>query len=109
MTEEELRRWQAEISADPVNADISSLDPAEYKFLDLYRQLIVEYKQGVDAGDGIRNHDYWDAHVAWFVTKNLTVVAAFAETGDKDRFYSHGSTKKLGVGSGAGFSVQYQF
>ena len=34
----------------------------------------VEYKQGVDAGDGIRNHDYWDAHVAWFVTKNLTVV-----------------------------------
>ena len=69
----------------------------------------VEYKQGVDAGDGIRNHDYWDAHVAWFVTKNLTVVAAFAETGDKDRFYRHGSTKKLGVGSGAVFSVQYQF
>ena len=63
----------------------------------------------VDAGDGIRNHDYWDAHVAWFVTKNLTVVAAFAETGDKDRFYRHGSTKKLGVGSGAVFSVQYQF
>lgn len=69
----------------------------------------VEYKQGVDAGDGIRNHDYWDAHVAWFVTKNLTVVAAFAETGDKGRFYRHGSTKKLGVGSGAVFSVQYQF
>ena len=69
----------------------------------------VEYKQGVDAGDGIRNHDYWDAHVAWFVTKNLTVVAAFAETGDKDRFYRRGSTKKLGVGSGAVFSVQYQF
>ena len=38
----------------------------------------VEYKQGVDAGDGIRNHDYWDAHVAWFVTKRLTLVAAFA-------------------------------
>ena len=69
----------------------------------------VEYKQGVDAGDGIRNHGYWDAHVAWFVTKNLIVVAAFAETGDKDRFYRHGSTKKLGVGSGAVFSVQYQF
>ena len=51
MTEEELRRWQAEISADPVNADISSLDPAEYKFLDLYRQLIVEYKQGVKTLD----------------------------------------------------------
>ena len=69
----------------------------------------VEYKQGVDAGDGIRNHDYWDAHVAWFVTKRLTLVAAFAETGDKDKFYRKGSTKNLGVGSGAVFSIQYQF
>ena len=69
----------------------------------------VEYKQGVNAGDGIRNHDYWDAHVAWFVTKQLTLVAAFAETGDKDKFYRHGSAKDLGVGSGAVFSIQYQF
>ena len=71
--------------------------------------LGFEYKQGVNAGDGIRNHDYWDAHVAWFVTKQLTLVAAFAETGDKDKFYRHGSAKDLGVGSGAVFSVQYQF
>ena len=69
----------------------------------------LEYKQGIDAGDGIRNHDYYDAHVAWFVTKKLTLVAAFAETGDKDRFYRKGSAKKLGVGSGAVFSIQYQF
>ena len=69
----------------------------------------LEYKQGVNVGDDIRNHDYYDAHVAWFVTKNLTLVAAFAETGDKDRFYRNGNTKKLGVGSGAVFSVQYQF
>ena len=69
----------------------------------------LEYKQGVDAGDGIRNHDYWDGHVAWFVTKRLTLVAAFAETGDKDKFYRKGSTKNLGVGSGAVFSIQYQF
>ena len=69
----------------------------------------VEYKQGVDAGDGIRNHDYWDAHVAWFVTKKLTLVGAFAETGDKDKFYRKGSTKNLGVGSGFVLSVQYQF
>ena len=69
----------------------------------------LEYKQGVDAGDGIRNHDYWDAHVAWFVTKRLTLVAAFAETGDKDKFYRKGSAKNLGVGSGAVFSIQYQF
>jgi len=69
----------------------------------------LEYKQGVDAGDGIRNHDYWDGHVAWFVTKNLTLVAAFAETGDKDKFYRKGSAKNLGVGAGAVFSIQYQF
>ena len=69
----------------------------------------LEYKQGVNAGDGIRNHDYWDAHVAWFVTKRLTLVAAFAETGDKDKFYRKGSAKNLGVGSGAVFSIQYQF
>ena len=69
----------------------------------------LEYKQGVDAGDGIRNHDYWDAHVAWFVTKRLSLVAAFAETGDKDKFYRGGSAKNLGVGSGAVFSIQYQF
>ena len=76
----------------------------------------LEYKQGVDAGDtsvtgghSIRNHDYWDAHVAWFVTKRLTLVAAFAETGDKDKFYSKGNVKNLGVGSGAVFSIQYQF
>ena len=69
----------------------------------------LEYKQGVDAGDGIRNHDYWDGHVAWFVTDRLTLVAAFAETGDKDKFYRKGSAKNLGVGSGAVFSIQYQF
>ncbi|MBR6734184.1 MAG: PLP-dependent transferase [Kiritimatiellae bacterium] len=37
------------------------------------------------------------------------IVAAFAETGDKDKFYRKGSTKNLGVGSGAVFSIQYQF
>lgn len=69
----------------------------------------LEYKQGVNVGDNIRNHDYYDAHVAWFVTKNLTLVAAFVETGNKDHFYRNGNTKKLGVGSGAVFSIQYQF
>ena len=69
----------------------------------------LEYKQGVDAGDGIRNHDYYDAHVAWFVTKKLTLVGAFVETGDKDKFYRKGSTKNLGVGSGFVLAVQYQF
>ena len=69
----------------------------------------VEYKQGARVGDGIRNHDYWDGHVAWFVNNNLTLVAAFAETGDPDKFYRKGSAKNLGVGSGLVLSVQYQF
>lgn len=69
----------------------------------------LEYKQGARVGDGIRNHDYYDGHVAWFVTKKLTLVAAFVETGDKDKFYRRGSAKNLGVGSGLVLSVQYQF
>jgi len=69
----------------------------------------IEYKQGARVGDGIRNHDYWDGHVAWFVDDSLTLVAAFVQTGDKDKFYRDGSTKNLGVGSGLVFSVQYQF
>ena len=68
-----------------------------------------EYKQGARVGDGIRNHDYYDGHVAWFVNKNLTLVAAFAETGNKDKFTRRGSAKNLGVGSGLVLSVQYQF
>ena len=68
-----------------------------------------EYQQGVNAGDGIRNHDYYDLHVAWFATKQLTFVGAYVATGDKDRFYRHGSAKNLGVGDGLVLSAQYQF
>ena len=68
-----------------------------------------EYKQGVDVGDGITNHDYFDGHVAWFVNKQLTLVGAYAYTGDKDRFYRDGHTDRLGVGGGFVLSVQYQF
>ena len=68
-----------------------------------------EYKQGVRVGDGITNHDYFDGHVAWFVTDSLTLVGAYAYTGDKDRFYRDGKTDRLGVGGGFVLSVQYQF
>ena len=68
-----------------------------------------EYKQGVHVGDGISNHDYFDGHVAWFVTDTLTLVGAYAYTGDKDRFYRRGKTDRLGVGGGFVLSVQYQF
>ena len=69
-----------------------------------------EYKSGVDAEtSGIRNHDYYDGHVAWFVTPQLTLVGAYAYTGDRDRFYRDGNPKNLGFGSGLVRSVQYQF
>ena len=68
-----------------------------------------EYKQGVDVGDGITNHDYFDGHIAWFINPELTFVAAYAYTGDKDKFYRDGSTERLGVGGGFVLSLQYQF
>ena len=57
----------------------------------------------------LTNHDYFDGHVAWFVTDSLTLVGAYAYTGDKDRFYRDGRTDRLGVGGGFVLSVQYQF
>lgn len=68
----------------------------------------LEYKQGVDAGrtaaGPIQNSDYWDGHVAWFVTDKLTLVAAYADTGDTGKGFSD-----LGVGGGLVLSAQYQF
>ena len=63
--------------------------------------LGVEYKQGVDAGN-IKNADYYDYHVAWFVNDKLTLVGAYVDTGDTD-----GS--KLGLGGGLVLSAQYAF
>ena len=63
----------------------------------------VEYRQGINVGDHIENADYWNGHVAWFVTKQLTLVGAYVSTGNKDKH------KKLGVGDGFVLSAQYQF
>lgn len=64
----------------------------------------VEYKQGVDAGNGIQNSDYWNGHVAWFATDKLTLVAAYADTGDETK-----GASDLGVGGGLVLSAQYAF
>ncbi len=64
----------------------------------------VEYQQGIKVGDGIENADYWNGHVAWFVTKQLTLVGAYVNTGNKDKGF-----KPLGVGDGFVLSAQYQF
>lgn len=61
-----------------------------------------EYKQGAKFDD-FKNANYWDAHVAWFVNKNLTLVGAYVNSGD------HESTSKVGLGDGVVFSIQYAF
>jgi hypothetical protein len=61
-----------------------------------------EYKQGAKFDD-FKNADYWDAHIAWFVNKNLTLVGAYVNAGDNE------STSKVGLGDGVVFSIQYAF
>jgi hypothetical protein len=61
-----------------------------------------EYKQGAKFDD-FKNANYWDAHVAWFANKNLTLVGAYVNSGD------HESTSKVGLGDGVVFSIQYAF
>ena len=46
MTEDEIMGWQISINSDPVNTDISRIEPVAYKFLDQYRELILECKSG---------------------------------------------------------------
>ena len=64
----------------------------------------LEYRQGVNVGEGIKNADYWDGHVAWFVNEHFTLVGAYVSTGNKDKGFD-----KLGIGDGFVLSAQYQF
>ena len=64
--------------------------------------LGLEYKQGASF-DSFKNADYWDAHVAWFGNKNLTLVLAYVNAGDEK------STSKVGLGDGVVLSTQYAF
>jgi hypothetical protein len=61
-----------------------------------------EYRQGAHYSDW-KDADYWDAHAAWFVNKNLTLVGAYVNAGDVS------STSKVGLGDGVVFSIQYAF
>lgn len=61
-----------------------------------------EYKQGARFND-FKNANYWNVHAAWFVNKNLVLIAAYADAGD-----SH-SNKKVGLGGGPVISAQYEF
>jgi len=62
----------------------------------------LEYKQGARFTD-FKNADYWDAHLAWFASKNLTLVGAYVNAGSED------STSSVGLGNGLVLSAQYAF
>jgi hypothetical protein len=61
-----------------------------------------EYRQGAHF-DNFKNADYWETHIAWFVNKSLTLVAAYVNAGD------HKSSSKVGLGDGFALSIQYAF
>ena len=62
----------------------------------------VEFKEG-EKYDTFENANYWDAHLAWIANKNLTLVAAYVNTG------SATSTTAYGLGQGLVLSAQYAF
>ena len=64
--------------------------------------LGFEYRQGAHFPD-FKNADYWNAHLAWFVNKNLTLVGAYVNAGDEK------SSSKVGLGDGFVRSAQYAF
>jgi hypothetical protein len=61
-----------------------------------------EYKQGAEF-DAFKNANYWDAHLAYFANKNLTLVGAYVNAGDEK------STTTTGLGDGLVLSAQYAF
>ena len=64
--------------------------------------LGLEYKQGARFDD-FQNADYWDAHLAWFASQNLTLVGAYVNAG------SENSASTVGLGNGLALSAQYAF
>ena len=62
----------------------------------------LEYKQGAEY-DTFKNASYWDAHLAYFANKNLTLVGAYVNAGDSK------SKTTTGLGDGLVLSAQYAF
>jgi hypothetical protein len=75
------------------NIDVLPLDNAAIGF---------EFKQGARFTT-FKNANYWNVHAAWFVNKNLSLIAAYADAGDNH------STSKVGLGGGPVVSAQYEF
>jgi hypothetical protein len=64
--------------------------------------LGFEYKQGAEFDDW-KDANYWNAHLAWTPTSNLTLILAHVNAGD------YKSTSKVGLGTGVVLSAQYAF
>jgi hypothetical protein len=73
----------------------------------LPENLVVgfEYKQGAQYSDW-KDSDYWDAHLAWIAGSNLTLIAAFVDTGTPLQNVTNGIE---GLGNGVVLSSQYAF
>jgi hypothetical protein len=69
-----------------------------------------EYKQGAQYTDSnkFKNSDYWDAHLAWIANSNLTLIAAFADTGAPLQ-NDQTAGDSIGLGNGVVISSQYAF
>jgi hypothetical protein len=61
-----------------------------------------EYKQGAEYEDW-KDASYWNAHLAWTPTSNLTLILAHVDAGDNK------STTRVGLGTGVVLSAQYSF
>lgn len=68
------------------------------------KQLAVgfEYKQGANFSN-FNNADIWSVHAVWFATKNLSLIAAYVNTGPTK------SSARIGLGDGPAVSAQYAF
>jgi hypothetical protein len=65
-----------------------------------------EYEQGAKFGEvakAYRNPNYWDVHLAWFATPNISAVLAYVNAG------SVKSTDYFGLGEGTVLSLQHTF
>ena len=63
-----------------------------------------EFKQGEQFAT-YKNNNYWDTHLAWMANKNLTIIAAYTNTGS----YNNTQATRQGLGNGFVLSAQYAF
>jgi hypothetical protein len=64
--------------------------------------LGYEIKQGEQFASQ-KNSNYWNAHLAWLANKDLTLIAAYTNTGD------YTNSTRQGLGDGFVLSAQHAF